>query len=104
VPPLELSGRQRQFLRGIAHALEPVVHIGKGGLTDAAVAQVGRALGDHELIKVRWLSADREAIEAQAAELAERLECAEVGRVGHISIFFRPNPDPEQRKIHLFGA
>jgi RNA-binding protein len=104
VAALELSGRQRKFLRGLAHALAPVVQIGKSGLTDTVLAQVDRALDDHELIKVRWLGAEREAIEASAARLTDRLGCAEAGRIGHVSILYRPQSDPDKRKIHLFGA
>ena len=38
------------------------------------------------------------------AAIEERLSCAEAGRVGHVSVFFRPQPDPQKRKIHLLGV
>jgi len=48
-----LSGKQRRHLRGLGHSLEPIVQIGKLGLTDAVTAAVDTALEEHELIKVR---------------------------------------------------
>jgi RNA-binding protein len=50
---VSLSGKQRRYLRGLGHGLEPIVQIGKLGLTDAVTAAVDAALHEHELIKVR---------------------------------------------------
>lgn len=50
---MPLSGKQRRHLRGLGHNLEPIVQIGKLGLTDAVTAAVDTALEEHELIKVR---------------------------------------------------
>jgi len=96
----ELSGRQRRQLRGLAHGLDPVVHVGKGGLSAEAVGQVDRALDDHELIKVRFV-ADKEAKRELAAELAERTRSALAGTVGHVAILYRPQADPGKRRIRL---
>jgi RNA-binding protein len=43
----------RRLLRGLGHPLTPVVQIGKQGATLAVFKQVGQALLDHELIKVK---------------------------------------------------
>lgn len=48
-----LSGKQRRFLRALAHDLRPVVQIGVGGVSPGVLAEIGRALETHELIKVR---------------------------------------------------
>ncbi len=50
---VELGGRAVRHLRGLGHALDPVVSIGKNGITAALVAQTERALLKHELVKVR---------------------------------------------------
>jgi RNA-binding protein len=47
------SNPLRSRLRGLGHALPPVVHIGKQGATAAVVTQITHALLDHELIKVK---------------------------------------------------
>jgi RNA-binding protein len=51
--PVELSGKAVRHLRGLGHALDPLVSVGKNGITDALVAQTARALLQHELVKVR---------------------------------------------------
>ena len=43
----------RRLLRALGHALDPVVQIGKQGASEAVFKQVGQALLDHELIKVK---------------------------------------------------
>jgi RNA-binding protein len=52
---MTLTGKQRRRLRALGHALDPVVQVGKDGLSEAFVAAVDQALIDHELIKVRIL-------------------------------------------------
>ncbi|MCB9378603.1 MAG: YhbY family RNA-binding protein [Holophagales bacterium] len=100
----ELSSRQRKFLRGMAHAYKPLVHVGREGLSTGLLAELDRALSEHELVKVRYQEApEREARAALSAAVEERLGCVEVGRTGHVAIFFRQQPDPEKRKIHLLG-
>jgi len=49
----ELTSKQRQYLRGLAHPLAPVVRVGKAGVTDNVIAETRKALASHELIKVR---------------------------------------------------
>jgi RNA-binding protein len=47
------SGELRRRLRGLAHPLDPVVQVGKEGVTNAVVRQVTGALFAHELIKIK---------------------------------------------------
>lgn len=55
----ELDGRQRRFLRALAHTLKPVVQVGNQGLTPGVKKAISVALETHELIKIR-VSADAE--------------------------------------------
>jgi len=48
-----LTGKQRQYLKGLAHPLAPIVRVGKGGVTDSVIAETRKSLQSHELIKVR---------------------------------------------------
>ena len=65
-----LSGKQRSFLRALAHPLKPVVQIGHGGLTAAVLTAIDGALHIHELIKVRVTGNE----ELSAADLALEIE------------------------------
>ncbi len=101
-----LTSSQRKRLRGLAHDLKPMVHLGKAGLTDAALAQIDKELAEHELIKVRFLdsgatagAAGKAAKDALMDEIQNRIGCGAAGRVGHVAILFRPHADRDKRKI-----
>ena len=47
-----MNAKQRAMLRSMANAIQPVVHIGKGGVNDNLVKQTWDALEARELIKV----------------------------------------------------
>lgn len=86
------SGELRRRLRGAAHALAPVVQIGKEGVTDAVVRQVAGALLDHELIKAKIGS----ECPASRFEVADRL-AAEPGVnlvqiLGRVLVLYKRHP------------
>lgn len=86
----ELNERQKKHLRGLGHALHALVSLGKHGLTESVVAELDRALTDHELVKVRVQATDRESRDAALAALSDRTHSALVARVGHVGLYFRP--------------
>lgn len=92
MPPV-LTSRDRTRLKARAHHLKPVVRIGQAGLSDAFLAEVNRALADHELIKVRLDSDDREARDGVAAEICTRADAALVQALGKTLVLWRPRPD-----------
>jgi RNA-binding protein len=96
---MSLTAKQRQYLKGLAHALSPVVRIGKGRLSESIVAETKRSLEAHELIKVRIESDD--AVERR--EIAERL-CAEsgaelAGTIGKTAMLYRPREEKPRIKL-----
>jgi RNA-binding protein len=93
VATLELSERQRRHLRGLAHALKPVIRLGGAGLTDAVAKETARALHDHELIKVKGAGGDREVRDAIFSDLAQRTGSALVHRIGNVAVLYRPRAD-----------
>lgn len=91
-----LTGKQRSYLRGLAHHLDPVVLVGAAGVTEAVKAKVLQELENHELIKVR-VDADgpvgardlaQPLADATGAHLAQR-----IGRM--IVLYKRRAKDPE---------
>jgi RNA-binding protein len=91
----ELNAKRRRELRADAHGLEPIVHVGHGGLTESVQHAVSRALLDHELVKVRLH--EPEDKHAMASELASATRSALCGLVGHTVILYRPKP--KQRSV-----
>ena len=96
----ELRGEDRKYLRKLAHRLRPVVHIGKGGLTDNVIESVNLALYDHELIKAKFVEFKEEK-RSLSEEVARRTESHRVGLIGNIAILYREHPEEEKRKIQL---
>jgi RNA-binding protein len=90
---MELSERQRKYLRGLGHALNPVLLIGSAGVTAAVIAETKRALHDHELIKVRFRSAERDARDAGLAELATATDSVLLQRIGHTALYYKRRID-----------
>ena len=67
---MELTSKQRAFLRGLANPLETILQVGKGEITPAMVAQVGDALQARELVKLRVLPNSPYTAREAAAALA----------------------------------
>jgi len=94
--PISLTPRERAHLKAQAHALEPRVQIGHGGLTGAVVKEIDRALTAHELIKVRILDGDREVREAIGEAICAKTDAAAVQRVGKVMVLWRPTEEKEK--------
>jgi len=90
---LTLTGKQRHHLRGLGHGLDPVVHIGKDGLSEAFVAAVDQALLDHELIKVRVLDTTGLDRHEAADELAKATQSEVAQVLGNTFLLYRVHPE-----------
>ena len=91
-----LSPAQRKEHRAAAHHLDPVVHVGGDGLTDAVVKETDHALKAHGLVKVRVFSDDRAAREGMLQTLADRLDAAPIQHIGKLLVLWRPLPPVEK--------
>jgi RNA-binding protein len=90
---MELSERQRKYLRGLGHALSPVLLVGQHGVTPAVIAEAQRALHDHELIKVKFRGADRVERNAGLTALANATESILIQRIGHTALYYKRRKD-----------
>lgn len=97
---MELSGKQRSRLRKLAQDLDPVVTVGKNGLSAELIRSADEAFELHELVKVRF-SDFKDQVPALAQELAEKTGSVIAGKIGHVVVMYRQNSDPEKRKITL---
>lgn len=97
-----LKGHQRKYLRGLAHALKPVVWVGQKGANQAVAQALDEALTKHELVKVKFIEDKDKKKKQQAADALEKATHSYlVGHIGHTAIFYRPHPEPEKRHIIL---
>jgi RNA-binding protein len=88
---MALTDNQRKHLRRLGHALNPVVLVGQRGLTPNVVAELARALHDHELVKVRARVGDRTRRDAVLAELAAATGSELAFQVGNVGLFYKKN-------------
>ncbi|MCL2367870.1 MAG: YhbY family RNA-binding protein [Oscillospiraceae bacterium] len=95
---MTLSSKQRAQLRGIANSAETLIHIGKGGVTEAVVQQANEAFAPREIIKGKVLEnaplTPREACDALAAACG----AASVQVIGSKFVLYRPNMQLEKDK------
>lgn len=99
--PSALNGRQVRHLRSLAHHLDPVVIVGKEGVTDAVIRAAWQALHDHELIKVKLPQLEKAAREEMSQHLKRVLAAHLVDAIGRVVILYRRHPD--RPKIALPG-
>ena len=82
----------------MAHHLDPVVIIGKRGLTDSVIQKIDDALLSHELIKIKFLEfQDQKKILSD--EIVQRTQSEIVGRIGHVIMLYKQHPEEDKRKI-----
>ena len=86
-----LTGKQKRFLRSMGVTMEPVVQIGKEGLTPAVVESAREAVKARELIKVRVLQNCLEEPEAVLTMLAERADTNLVQVIGRNGLLYKKN-------------
>lgn len=93
-----MKGSTRKYLRSMAHHLDPVVIIGKRGLTDSVIKKIDDALLSHELIKIKFLEfQDQKKILSD--EIVQRTQSEIVGRIGHVIMLYKQHPEEDKRKI-----
>lgn len=95
---MNLTTKQRQFLKGLAHHLSPVVMLGGNGLTEGVLAEIDNALNHHELIKVKIAGADREVKQLIIDAIVRETNAVNVQTIGHMLVLYRQSDD---KKITL---
>ncbi len=87
----QLTVKQRQFLKGLAHDLQPVVMIGNNGVTESVLKEIDTSLNAHELIKIRVLGDERAAREAIIEDLCGATNSSFVQHIGKLIVLYRAN-------------
>jgi RNA-binding protein len=96
-----LTGAQKTYLRGQGQTLEPIIKVGKAGLTPELFKELQKQLNNHELIKLRFVGIERDARAALIDQIVDEGRCVCVGSVGHTALFYRHQSDPARRQITL---
>lgn len=88
---MELSNAEIRRLKAAAQHLEPVVFLGKHGVTPDFLQSVDAALASRELIKLKFVAFKDERHDL-AAQIASQTDSKVILIVGHIAVLYRPKP------------
>ena len=98
---MALSEPQKKHLRGLGHALKPLIMVGDAGLTASLLAEFESTLAHHELIKVRVRVGDRNARDGIIDKLCTTASAELVQRIGNVALLYRHNPEKKKNRIVL---
>jgi RNA-binding protein len=84
-----LNNSQLRKFKAAAQLLDPMLKVGKAGLTDGFVRSVDMALAQHELVKIKFVEFKEQKKEL-APQLAEKTASHLVMRVGNVMVLHRP--------------
>lgn len=96
----KLSSKQKKYLKSQAHPLKSLVQIGKAGVNAQIITSIDTALGQHELIKVKFL-AFKEEKESFLDDIVAGSKAQFVSLIGHILTLYREHEEAEKRKYNL---
>ncbi|AHV96433.1 ribosome assembly RNA-binding protein YhbY [Paenibacillus sabinae] len=88
-----LTGKQKRYLRSLAHHLDPVFQVGKGGVNEHLVRHIEEAIEKRELMKVSVLNNCDEDPKDVGAELAEQSGSELVQVIGKTIILYKESRD-----------
>lgn len=94
----KMTGKERSELRSQAHALDPIVHIGKEGITENVIRQTDEALTARELIKATvQQNAPLNADEA-SRELCAKTGAEPISVTGRRFVIYRYSPKKHEKQ------
>lgn len=96
---MELTSKERNFLRKKAHDIDPIVRIGKSGLNESVIESIRQAIDKQELIKVKVLNNSNEDITRELEnEISQKTASVCVMSIGSTMIFFKKKVDEKNNK------
>jgi RNA-binding protein len=94
-----LTGKQKRHLRSLAHHLDPIFQVGKGGVNENLIRQIEDALEARELLKVSVLQNCEQDKDEVAEELIEGAGAELVQVIGKTIVLYKESV--ENKKIKL---
>lgn len=95
---MSLTGKQKNYLRGLAHSINPIITIGNNGLTDAVFKELEIALAHHELLKIKLPAGEKSERTSLVATICAKTNSTPVQMIGRIGVIYR---ESEEQKITI---
>ena len=94
-----MTSKQRAYLKGLAMTMDPILQLGKGGLTPENTAAVDEALAARELIKISVLKNCADDPKELASVLAERTHSQVVQVIGKKIVLYKEGKDKNKKIV-----
>ena len=98
---MSLTQEQKKQFKAIGHFLKPVLTVADNGLSEGVLAELDRALNDHELIKVQLRIGEREDRKAILDQLCQSDSAELVQSIGKVAVIYRKNPKPNKNLSNI---
>jgi len=98
---MALTQEQKKQFKSIGHHLKPVLIVADSGLTEGVMAELERAINDHELIKVQFRIADRDQRRSIIDDLCKNSSCELVQSIGKMALIYRKNAQPNKHLSNI---
>lgn len=94
-----LTGKQKRYLRSLAHNIDPIFQIGKGGINENMIKQIDDTLENRELIKVHVLQYNFDDKKELAETLSEATRSELVQVIGSMIVIYRESKDNKEIEL-----
>lgn len=94
-----ITSKQRAYLRSMSNRVEPIVHVGKAGLTDNLIEQVDDALEARELVKGTVQENCPLSAKEALSSLCQAVRAEPIQAIGRKFTLYRPNHDEPKIKL-----
>lgn len=94
-----MTSKQRAYLKSLAMKIDPILQLGKGGVTPENTASVDEALAARELIKISVLQNCMDDPHSMANLLAERTHSQVVQVIGKKIVLYREGKKDKKKII-----
>ena len=91
-----ITSKQRSFLKGLAHDIDPAVFIGKAGLTENVIKEIDMCLEARELVKIKIQEGCLLKPKEVANELLSPLRAEIVHAIGHKFTLYSESKENKQ--------
>ena len=88
-----LTGKQKRYLRSLAHNIDPIFQIGKAGINDNMISQIDETLENRELIKIHILQNNFDDKNDLAQTLSQATNSEVVQVIGSMIVIYRESQE-----------
>ena len=91
---MNISGKQKRYLRGLSHDRKPVVTVGGKGVSDGVAAEIEAALAHHELLKIKLPALPRQERDRLLSAICDASGAELVQTIGRVGVIYRASDPP----------